>query len=92
MKAKRVRKLDPKGPLVENAARIVRVRLDEMRSFVPAALRPECASEQHDLRIAAKRLRYVLEATASASATRRMSLAVALATSRACSATCTTAT
>ncbi len=63
MKAKRVRKLDPKGPLVENAARIVRLRLDEMRSFVPAALRPECASEQHDLRIAAKRLRYVLEAT-----------------------------
>ena len=63
MKAKRVRKLDPEGPLVENAARIVRLRLDEMRSFAPAALHPECADDQHDLRIAAKRLRYVLEST-----------------------------
>lgn len=63
MKARQVRNLDPKRPLVENAARIVRVRLDEMRSFAPAALRAECAAEQHDLRIAAKRLRYVLEAT-----------------------------
>jgi hypothetical protein len=34
-----------------------------MRSFVPAALHPECEAEQHDLRIAAKRLRYVLETT-----------------------------
>ncbi|MDX6583942.1 MAG: hypothetical protein QOI10_3126 [Solirubrobacterales bacterium] len=63
MKAKRVRKLDPEGPLVENAARIVRVRLDELRSFAPAVLRPESATEQHDMRIAAKRLRYVLEVT-----------------------------
>jgi CHAD domain len=63
MKARRVKKLDPEGPLVENAARIVRVRLDEMRSFTPAALHRDCATEQHDLRIAAKRLRYVLEAT-----------------------------
>ncbi len=58
-----MKKLDPEGPLVENAARILRVRLDEMRSFAPAALHPECANEQHDLRIAAKRLRYVLETT-----------------------------
>jgi hypothetical protein len=63
VKARQVRKLDPEGPLVENAARIVRVRLDELRSFTPAALHPECADEQHDLRIAAKRLRYVLETT-----------------------------
>jgi hypothetical protein len=63
MKATRVRKLDPAAPLVENAGRIVRVRLDEMRSFIPAALHPQCETEQHDLRIAAKRLRYVLEAT-----------------------------
>jgi hypothetical protein len=63
LKAKRIRKLDPQAPLVENAARIVRTRLDEMRSFVPAALHPDCATEQHDLRIAAKRLRYVLETT-----------------------------
>lgn len=63
MKAKPVKKLDPEAPLVENAARIVRVRLDELRSFIPAALDPDRATEQHDLRIAAKRLRYVLEAT-----------------------------
>ena len=63
MKAKPVKKLDPEAPLLENAARIVRVRLDEMRSFAPAALDPERSTEQHDLRIAAKRLRYVLEAT-----------------------------
>jgi hypothetical protein len=63
LKARKVRKLDPETPLVENAARIVRTRLDEMRSFAPAALHPECATDQHDLRIAAKRLRYVLEAT-----------------------------
>jgi CHAD domain-containing protein len=63
VKAKQVKKLDPEGPLVENAARIVRVRLDEMRSFAPGALRPDSATEQHDLRIAAKRLRYVLEVT-----------------------------
>ena len=63
MKARRVKKLDPAAPLIENAARIIRVRLDELRSFVPAALEPKRATEQHDMRIAAKRLRYVLEAT-----------------------------
>jgi CHAD domain len=63
MKARRVKKLDPAAPLIENAARIIRVRLDELRSFVPAALDRERATEQHDMRIAAKRLRYVLEAT-----------------------------
>jgi hypothetical protein len=63
VKAKRVRGLDPAGTLVENAARIIEVRLGEMRSFVPAALDSEAAREQHDLRIAAKRLRYVLEVT-----------------------------
>jgi len=63
VKPRPVRKLDPETTLVENAARIVRTRLDEMRSFAPAALHPECANDQHDLRIAAKRLRYVLEST-----------------------------
>ena len=63
MKAKRVRKLDPQAPLVFNAARILRTRLDELRSFAHGALQAENETEQHDLRIAAKRLRYVLEAT-----------------------------
>ena len=65
MKAKRVKKLDPTAPLSENAARIVRVRLDELRSFAPKALEPDRSRRQHDMRIAAKRLRYVLEATES---------------------------
>jgi CHAD domain len=63
VKAGRVKKLDPGRSLAENAARIVRVRLGEVRSFVPKALEPESARQQHDMRIAAKRLRYVLEAT-----------------------------
>jgi hypothetical protein len=63
MKAKRVKKLDPAAPLSENAARIVRRRLGEMRSLAPAAFEPRASREQHDMRIAAKRLRYVLEAT-----------------------------
>ena len=63
MKARKVKMLDPRGTLAENAARIVRVRIDELRSFAPAALDREESEVQHDMRIAAKRLRYVLEAT-----------------------------
>jgi hypothetical protein len=63
VKARRVKKLDPEGSLSENAARIVRVRLDELRSFAPKALNSGQTKQQHDMRIAAKRLRYVLEAT-----------------------------
>lgn len=63
MRARPVKKLDPAAPLGENAARIVGVRLEELLSFVPAALEPGRVSEQHDMRIAAKRLRYVLELT-----------------------------
>jgi len=63
VKARKVKRLDPRGTLAENAARIVRVRVDELRSFAPAALDREESEVQHDLRIAAKRLRYVLEAT-----------------------------
>lgn len=63
MKARKVKKLDPGAPLSENAARIVRVRLDELRSFAPGAIDGGKVKAQHDMRIAAKRLRYVLEAT-----------------------------
>lgn len=65
MKARPVEGLDAAAPLRPNAARIVRARLDELRSFVPAALEPSAAEAQHDMRIAAKRLRYVLEITES---------------------------
>jgi hypothetical protein len=63
VKAKRVKKLDPRTSIAENAARIIQVRLDELRSFVPPALEPGASHEQHDMRIAAKRLRYILEIT-----------------------------
>jgi CHAD domain len=63
LKARRVKKLDPSAPLAENAARMVLVRLDEMRSFAPRAIDQGKVKAQHDMRIAAKRLRYVLETT-----------------------------
>jgi hypothetical protein len=63
VKARPVKKLDPRGPLAENAARIVRARLEEMRSLAPKALKSGGVKQQHDMRIAAKRLRYMLEAT-----------------------------
>ncbi len=63
MKAKKVKKLDPGSSLAENAARIVLVRLDELRSFVPDALEPGEPKAQHNMRIAAKRVRYILETT-----------------------------
>lgn len=64
MKARKVGGLDPGMPLADAAERIVRVRLRELDSFVPRALDPAEADALHDLRIAAKRLRYVLEVTA----------------------------
>jgi CHAD domain len=63
VKARKVKKLDPEGTLVENTGRIIRTRIDELRSFAPEALKESGTVEQHDMRIAAKRLRYVLEAT-----------------------------
>jgi len=61
MKARGVEGLDPGASLTLNASRIVRTRLDEMRAFAPGALASDAAAAQHDMRIAAKRLRYVLE-------------------------------
>ena len=65
MKARKVRKLDCDAPLGDNAQRIVAVRLDELASFMPAAKDPAEVEALHDMRIAAKRLRYVLEVTGS---------------------------
>jgi CHAD domain-containing protein len=61
VKARKVEGLDARAPLADNAARIVATRLDELRSFVPQALARDEPKAQHDMRIAAKRLRYVLE-------------------------------
>ena len=63
MKAKRIKGLDPAAPLAEGAAEIIEVRLGELLSFLPDALAEDEVRSHHDMRIAAKRLRYVLEAT-----------------------------
>ena len=63
MKARRVKGLDPQAPLGDNAEKIVRVRLDELTSFMPEAADPDEVVALHDMRIAAKRLRYILEVT-----------------------------
>jgi len=61
VKARPVEGFDPSGALRPNAARIVRTRLDELCDLAEGALAPGAADAQHATRIAAKRLRYVLE-------------------------------
>jgi hypothetical protein len=61
MKARKVKGIDPDGPAADEVAKIVAVRLDELLSFMPKARDPAAVHTLHDLRIAAKRLRYVLE-------------------------------
>lgn len=61
MRARKVDGLDPAAPLRSNASRIVQTRLDELRGFAGEALALDAVTAQHDMRIAAKRLRYVLE-------------------------------
>jgi CHAD domain-containing protein len=66
VKARKVKGLEPDGPLVDNARRIVAVRLSELTSFAEEAFKPANVDALHDMRIAAKRLRYVLELMAPA--------------------------
>jgi hypothetical protein len=61
MKARKVKGLDPDGSLVDNMERVIEVRIDELFGFIPAALDPANVEDLHDMRIAAKRLRYLLE-------------------------------
>ncbi|MFL5895404.1 MAG: CHAD domain-containing protein [Thermoleophilaceae bacterium] len=61
MKARKVGGLDPDGSFGEAAARIAQVRLAELWSFADEALDPANGRAQHDMRIAAKRVRYLLE-------------------------------
>ena len=61
MKARKIAGLDPAAPLGPNARRIVATRLDEMRWLAEQALASDAHTAQHDMRIAAKRLRYALE-------------------------------
>jgi hypothetical protein len=61
MKARKVKGIDPDGPLADNMRRVILQRIDELYGFMPAALDPANVQELHDMRIAAKRLRYLLE-------------------------------
>jgi CHAD domain-containing protein len=61
LKARAVKGLNRNAPLADTLERIVATRLDELCSFVPRALDPARMKALHDMRIAAKRLRYILE-------------------------------
>jgi hypothetical protein len=63
VKARTVKGLDPDGSLGHNAIRIIETRLGELRSLAATVRDPGAVRELHDMRIAAKRLRYVLEMT-----------------------------
>jgi len=60
-KAKPITGLDPRAPTGKNARIIARVRLEEMYNWDEYVDNPYNIRELHDLRIAAKRLRYTLE-------------------------------
>ncbi len=66
MKARKVKGLKPDAPLGDNALLVLAVRIEELRSFAAAARDPANQAALHDMRIAAKRVRYVLELTAPA--------------------------
>jgi len=65
VKARNVKGLRADLPLADAAQRIVAVRLAELCGLAERAQDPARVAELHDTRIAAKRLRYVLEITAS---------------------------
>ena len=60
-KAKPITGLDPRAPTGKNARIIARVRLEEMYEWNSCVDNPYNIRELHNLRIAAKRLRYTLE-------------------------------
>jgi CHAD domain-containing protein len=63
VRARRVKGLARDMPVVAAAERIVEVRVDELCALAERAQDPEEVEALHDTRIAAKRLRYVLEIT-----------------------------
>jgi hypothetical protein len=60
-KAWPVNDIDPEAPVIQNARRVLAVRIAEFYSFEPVVRHPELSEALHDLRISAKRLRYTLE-------------------------------
>jgi CHAD domain-containing protein len=65
-RARTVHGLKPKGSVRANARKIVATRTDEFFAFAPFFTDPTNVTELHDMRIAAKRLRYALELFADA--------------------------
>ena len=63
MKPRKVKHLDPAASLGANAARILAVRSQEVLDLADKAQDPANVKALHNLRIAAKRLRYLLELT-----------------------------
>lgn len=61
VKAKRVKGIRCNAPVIDNAQRIIETRLREMLSFGPWVHDRDNVEQIHNLRIAAKRLRYSLE-------------------------------
>jgi CHAD domain-containing protein len=53
--------LDPDARLLPNARKVLAVRIDEVYAFDRAVRDPANVTDLHDMRIACKRLRYVLE-------------------------------
>ena len=60
-RARSLNNLDPLAPTAANARILVRERLADMYTCAEYVGNPKYAQELHDLRIAAKRLRYTLE-------------------------------
>ena len=60
-KPRHVEGLDPDDRLLPNARKVLAVRIDEVYSYDRAVRDPANITELHDMRIACKRLRYVLE-------------------------------
>jgi hypothetical protein len=56
-----VEDIDPQASVIDNARRVLAVRIAEFYSFEPIVSHPELSEALHDMRIAAKRLRYSLE-------------------------------
>ena len=60
-KPRRVEGLDPDDRLLPNARKVLAVRIDEVYSYDRGVRDPANITDLHDMRIACKRLRYVLE-------------------------------
>jgi CHAD domain-containing protein len=72
VKARKVKGLDPAGRFEDNARLIIAVRSQEALDLAGRAQDPLDPGALHDLRIAAKRLRYLLELTGPAEVVKRL--------------------